>query len=137
MNRKEFQHLSDVRLREAKVLLRAGLYDGAYYLGGYAVECALKACIAKRTNRHEFPDKKRAEASYTHRLKDLLVAAGLENEHSVHLASDKRFSDNWDVVARWSEQKRYTINQTDEACKLLIAIGQRDYGVLTWLKRRW
>jgi HEPN domain-containing protein len=33
------------------VLLEAGLYAGAYYLAGYAVECALKACIAKKTAR--------------------------------------------------------------------------------------
>jgi HEPN domain-containing protein len=46
-----------VRLKEANVLLRLGLSDGAYYLAGYAVECALKACIAKGTRRYEFPDK--------------------------------------------------------------------------------
>jgi len=40
-------------------LLRLGLFDGAYYLAGYAVECALKACIAKGTQRFEFPDKRK------------------------------------------------------------------------------
>jgi hypothetical protein len=48
--------------------------DGAYYLAGYAVECALKACIAKETKRYEFPDKKRVDSSYSHNL-DLLVKA--------------------------------------------------------------
>lgn len=35
-----------------------GLYDGAYYLSGYAVEWALKACIAKNVKRYDFPDRK-------------------------------------------------------------------------------
>jgi hypothetical protein len=53
MNRAEFQKLSDLRLHESKALLTAGLPQGAYYLAGYAVECALKACIAKRTGYSE------------------------------------------------------------------------------------
>jgi len=50
--------LSRIRLQEAKALLSLDFDDGAYYLAGYAVECALKACIAKETRRHEFPDRK-------------------------------------------------------------------------------
>ena len=47
LSRKELQALSGIRLREARALARLGMNDGAYYLAGYAVECALKACIAK------------------------------------------------------------------------------------------
>ena len=57
MNRKDFQRLSALRLKEAKALL--GYFHGAYYLTGYAAECALKACIAKRTQKYNFPDKHR------------------------------------------------------------------------------
>jgi len=39
--------------------MQAGFFDGAYYLAGYAVECAIKACIAKGTRRYEFPDKRK------------------------------------------------------------------------------
>jgi len=49
VNRRDLQALSRIRLTEAKALLRLGHYDGAYYLAGYAAECALKACIAKLT----------------------------------------------------------------------------------------
>jgi hypothetical protein len=55
VDRKDLQELSTVRPKEAAALLKAGLFDGAYYLAGYAVECALKACIAKGTQRYEFP----------------------------------------------------------------------------------
>ncbi len=55
MNRADFKRLSNLRVREAKVLLDKGLFAGAYYLAGYAVECAMKARIAGQTRRHDFP----------------------------------------------------------------------------------
>ena len=48
VDRKDLQELSKVRLKEATALLKLGLFDGAYYLAGYAVECALKACVLSR-----------------------------------------------------------------------------------------
>ena len=75
MNRYEFQELSRIRLREARSLFSAGHFDGAYYLAGYSIECALKACIARRTKRHDFPDKKAVDKSYTHNLEQLVAAA--------------------------------------------------------------
>ncbi len=47
MDRKDLQDLSKVRLKEATALLKAGLFGGAYYLAGYAVECALKSLHRK------------------------------------------------------------------------------------------
>jgi len=45
VNRSEFQELVEVRLADADTLIKQGRYDAAYYLAGYAVECALKACM--------------------------------------------------------------------------------------------
>lgn len=56
MNRGELQALAIVRIKETRILLDAGCYDGAYYLAAYAVECALKACIARQIPAEEFPD---------------------------------------------------------------------------------
>lgn len=98
MNRKDLQSLARIRLAEAKTLLAAGHPDGAYYLAGYAIECAFKACIAKETQRHDFPDKKRVDASYTHSLKDLIKAARLESAYSEEVKRDSLFGDNWEVV---------------------------------------
>ncbi len=39
----DFQSFSRIRVNEAKALLHLKHYSGAYYLAGYAVECALKA----------------------------------------------------------------------------------------------
>jgi hypothetical protein len=68
MNRTDLQKLSRMRVKEAKALLDAGQSCGAYYLTGYAVECALKACIAKQVRRNDFPDKRTVTESYTHDL---------------------------------------------------------------------
>jgi hypothetical protein len=78
--------------------MELGLYDGAYYLAGYAVECALKACIAKDTRRHQFPDKKRVDLSHSHDLIQLIRVAGLEDEHRERVRSDPDFETNWEVV---------------------------------------
>jgi HEPN domain len=80
-----------VRLEEANALLSLGFYDGAYYLAGYAVECALKACIAKGTLRYEFPDKKKVESSYSHNLRDLIKVAGLRKPVSSELPKTRTF----------------------------------------------
>lgn len=50
MKRKDFQQLAALRLKEARVLLRSGCYEGAYYLGGYVAEYALKG-VHRQANR--------------------------------------------------------------------------------------
>lgn len=65
MNRLDFQRLAELRLSESTALLAAGFPDGAYYLAGYAMECALKACIAKRTREYDFPEKILAITTFT------------------------------------------------------------------------
>ena len=80
MNRTELQWLAKERIREAKVLLDAQYWSGAYYLAGYAVECALKACIAKGMQAEEFPDKSFADKCWTHNLVQLLGPAGLKDD---------------------------------------------------------
>lgn len=73
---------------------------------GYAVECALIACIAKATVRHEFPEKKRVEASYSHNLGELVGTAGLEDARADRANREPAFRKNWETVKAWSEQSR-------------------------------
>lgn len=80
MNKSEFEQLVSVRLSEGKTLLEQGLYQGAYYLVGYAVECALKAVIAKETKQYDFPDKTFAAKCFTHDLTHLVGLAGLKQK---------------------------------------------------------
>ena len=136
MNRKEFQKLAALRLREAKLLLSASAPNGAYYLAGYSVECALKACIARFTQRYDFPDKARTNRSHTHNLKDLIGVAALEDAHAEAMRQYE-FSRRWDIVAQWNEASRYQDKSADDAMALIEAIEHRRYGILQWLKRRY
>lgn|GEM_PF-29722 len=78
VTRADFQQLAEVRLQEAKALLDLGLWDGAYYLAGYAVEVALKACIIKKVMATDaFLEKKFSENCWTHDIEKLVVLAGL------------------------------------------------------------
>jgi hypothetical protein len=137
LNRKELQDLSRIRLREAQALAKLGMSDGAYYLGGYCVECALKACIAKFTERHEFPDKKRVDASYSHNFTNLIKVAGLEDARTEEAKRDAAFQKNWDTVEQWSERSRYLTNDAETAGDLIEAVGSLRHGVLRWVKRHW
>lgn len=129
--------MSRIRLREARALARVGMSDGAYYLAGYCVECALKACIAKATQRHEFPDKRRVDASHTHSIKELLRIAGLEKARIKEGVQDAAFQKNWDTVEVWSPLSRYATIDQQTAGRLVEAVGERNHGVLRWLKQHW
>jgi HEPN domain-containing protein len=138
MNRKDLQHLSKIRLREAKSLLRSGHSEGAYYLAGYAVECAIKACIAKQVQRYQFPDKQTVSDSYTHDLLKLIKTAGLAPEHGKELNANKQFDLNWTIVKDWSAKARYSTSiSIAQARDLYTAVSARKSGVLTWVRSRW
>lgn len=137
MNRNDLKALARMRLQEAKSLLSRGHYSGAYYLAGYVVECALKACIARQTKRHEFPEKSRVNASWTHKLTHLAEIAGLTASREAESKVNLRFSANWDVVKDWNEDSRYHNWSQKQAKDLIRAISERQYGVLTWLRRHW
>jgi HEPN domain-containing protein len=137
VDRKDLQELSTIRLKEATALLELGMCDGAYYLAGYAVECALKACIAKGTQRGEFPDKKRADQSHSHSLPQLVKVAGLDKACLKQVEKDPEFRKNWDVVQRWSEQSRYQQHLPETAQMLLGAITDRRHGVISWIRPLW
>src|SRR5437870_4404596 len=101
MKRKDLKVLARIRLDEARVILAKREYACAYYLAGYVVECGLKACIAKQTERYEFPNKKRADKSWTHSPWDLVKAAGLDTLLNAQMKADPRFAANWNVVQDW------------------------------------
>ena len=137
MNRNDLKELSRIRLREARVLLRNKQYEGAYYLGGYVVECGLKACIAKQTRRYDFPDKKTVNASYTHSLTSLVGVAGLALVLDQEMKDDPEFANNWAVVKDWLPESRYKKHTRKDARSLYSAITNEKHGVLRWIKQHW
>jgi HEPN domain-containing protein len=137
VNRVELQSLAKERIKDAKVLLAARRWSAAYYLAGYAVECALKACIAKLMKSEEFPDKKFAERCWTHNLTQLLELSGLKDDFDAAMRTDLELADNWDTVKEWKEETRYARTAKAKAETLYEAITDKKHGVLAWLKRRW
>lgn len=138
MNRDDFTRLSILRLEEARTLLKDNLYNGAYYLAGYAVECALKACFAKQTQQFDFPDKEKTAKVYTHKLLALVMVSGLQNDLEEEKGKNNSFKENWNLATRWDESARYSSNYTElQAKELIEAIIDPTNGVMQWLKRYW
>jgi len=143
MNRTDFQQLAELRLKEAKALLAADFPDGAYYLAGYSVECALKAYIAKRTREHDFPEKKLVIDSHTHDLGKLLDLAGLKDNLAKAINSSSILEMQWDFVRAWSEESRYKllegndIERKKSAFLMIFAVESEKGGVLPWIRHYW
>ncbi len=137
MNRSDFQKLTELRVREAKKLLENSCFEGAYYLLGYAVECAFKACIAKQTRRYDFPAKNFASSVYTHDLSKLLKSSGLEQKLQSSISKNATLEINWAIAKDWSEDKRYSSGITEQEAKdFHSAILSRSNGVLIWLRKQ-
>lgn len=107
----ELRTLAYARLEEATVLYTRGYYEGAYYLGGYAIEFGLKAVICKLLKVELF--ERRAvsgnvlKAFQTHDLSDLTALAGLKPELQALTQLDNSLNKAWSIVSQWSEQRRY------------------------------
>jgi HEPN domain-containing protein len=135
-NRRDFQRLARMRLRDARVLMRSGHSEAAYYLTGLAVECAVKACIAKNTRRYDFPPNQNAiKEIYTHDLAKLIRAAKLETALDTDRKGNILFKNKWDVLKDWNVNTRYATSGLN-ARDLYAAVTGRN-GVMQWLRQRW
>lgn len=137
MNRGELQQLAELRIRDAEALLSAQQWSGAYYLAGYAVECALKACIAKLTSQYDFPDKNFVNKCYVHDLERLIDLAGLEPHLLKEMRQNGLLESNWRVVKNWNEDYRYKQSSELEARKLFNSIADPKNGLYPWIQNHW
>ena len=116
-------------------------------LAGFVIECALKACIARKTRRHEFPPDPRyvRDECYTHSLAKLLKAANLQTALDRETRSNLALSTNWSTIKDWAVSDRYdTADDAKEAAKkadraktIYKAITARKGGVLRWIQQHW
>lgn len=138
MNKNDLEELVYIRIKEAKALLDAESYQGAYYLAGYSLECAIKACIAKQVKQYDFPNLELAKNSYSHKLMDLLGVAGLKQKLREQEGLDQNFQLNWAVAKDWNEKARYESRvEEKKAWDLYLAITDDQSGILAWLKTYW
>lgn len=128
--------MASTRLEDARILLSQGRYSAAFYLVGYSVECALKACIAKQTREFEFPDQKRVNNSWTHKLSQLMELADIQQMNA--LDSNAMLKSNWIHVSnKWSESARYEVVSEIEARVIVAAVDDLHHGVMQWLQKHW
>jgi hypothetical protein len=139
VNRADLQQLADLRIAEAHALLTlpVPMPDGAYYLAGYAVECALKACIAKGYGSEEWPERQFVVDCHTHEILKLARLAGMETARAADAAANPNLGTNWSIVQDWSERSRYERHSLAKAQRLYEAITHATDGVLPWIKARW
>jgi hypothetical protein len=138
LNRADLQLLATARLADAEALLDAKRWPAAYYLLGYAVECALKACAARQFRQDEVPDKTVVNDFYTHRLDKLLSISGVKGALEDRARADPAFQVNWNTVRDWNETSRYDHSTSEaKARDMCVAVADPTSGVLTWLKTQW
>lgn len=137
MTRADLQKLADEKLSDAEVLSNAKSWSNAYYLAGYAVELAIKACIAKSFKADTVPDKDLVIKTYSHEFPKLIGTAGLTAELQKQVQASQDFSTAWGVVNEWSPEDRYRFNSEQDAKELIEAISDATHGVLPWIKTHW
>jgi HEPN domain-containing protein len=120
-DRATFQQLAEMRLAEARALHAQGLYSGAYYLAGYAIECALKAKIAGDFHENEIPELKRVQSIYTHDLSALRGLAVLKEDLDAEKELHPELYQRWGVARAWSRTR-------------VIRFGRKPMRRLYWMR---
>jgi len=138
LNRDKLQRLAHNKLEEARVLLDNKCWTGAYYATGLAVECALKAYLARAIQQYDFPDREFVRRAYTHELRVLTQLDGVlwrEVENETH--GDVKLRSNWNTVFSWNDENRYELVEELQARSLYDAATEHGSGVMEWIRRRW
>ena len=139
MNRAEAREFAEAWVLDSKTLLDAGRWHAAYYLAGYAVESALKACVLGYVEKTGiiFQDKKYAEKCFTHDIELLVSAADLQTTRGLAIRANPGLGLNWQIVKDWSVDARYQAKTEPEARQLYDAVTDHANGVLPWIKAHW
>ncbi len=145
-NGRELKDISKARLKTVDVLLNANDWEGASYMMGYVLECALKSVICKTLHLVSYPEKigsdKIIKFFKTHDFDVLLTLSGMED---IFGFSGPGFS-SWSGFTQeypgdWSTM-RYTQNPNWDGIKtkkVYTYLVDPTTGILTFIKggRRW
>jgi hypothetical protein len=131
------QQLAEAKLTDAGLLAKHQRWSNAYYLAGYCVELALKACIARQVLAETIPDKSLIQGVYSHEFIKLVSIAGLKDELAGQIRADARFASNWGLVLEWSPDRRYQSSTAMQAENLIASVGATQTGVLEWIRQYW
>jgi hypothetical protein len=105
---------------------------------GLAVECALKAYLARAVQQYDFPDKNFINRAYTHKLRELVQIDGvLWKDLQKEFGGDVKLEGNWNRVLLWDDENRYEMVEEFQAKALYSAVMDPGSGVMEWIRRRW
>lgn len=149
-NPEEIRKLARQRLKEAEILYKNGMCDGAFYLAGYSVELTLKAKICERLGIPNLFDEANADANSikgiseirkplkTHNLFTLLIFSGLKVKFDNDKATNKDLAKaNSLLFNAWDENARYKPcgHMLDKDVEKLINLLSGANGILSWIER--
>lgn len=142
MDRTKLQRLASLRLDDAQALLEKGRWAGAYYLCGYVLECAFKACLLRHLGESSavFGDRdyvKKLGECWTHNLERLEALAGLKKGFGLAQGADPALARYWTVAKDWDEESRHEEKSEADARLLHEAVSHPTSGVFQWLRSRW
>lgn len=136
----DLRALAETRVREATVLLGAGETSGAYYLAGYALECALKAVITRAVAAYALPERDELKVlsdAFVHDLDRLVELAGLTQALVAETSGNSSFREYWSVAKEWTESSRYEVWSNSDALEMVTAVDDPADGVLRWIQLHW
>ncbi len=149
-NPKEIKDLAYQRLKEAEILYKNGMCDGAFYLAGYSVELMLKAKICERLGIPNIFDETSIDTNSikgigeirktlkTHNLFTLLIFSGLKVKFDNDKATNKDLAKaNSLLFNAWDENARYKPcgHMLDQDVQKLINLLTGPNGILTWIEQ--
>jgi hypothetical protein len=139
LNQALLRQMAEERILDADVLRAAGRWAYAYYVSGYAVECALKSCVLAQMihTGGVFANRKFAEECFTHEFGVLVKLAGLTPSLNAELAANPVFVGFWGTAIQWKETSRYGQKTMLEADALYLAITDNTNGVMRWIRHYW
>ena len=111
LNTVQFQELQKRFVAGARELEKTEQYDLAYYLGGYATECAIKAIICKSIPASTFPPRNPASTHYIHKIETLLGTANLQEALELEISKDNGLKVAFQIVKDWIPDSRYELSK--------------------------
>lgn len=103
----------------------------AWMAAGYAIEFALKALIIRRERLNSWPSKDSRPELYTHSLRELFKAAGIDLK-----AAPKALRGSLRTVLDWNRAHEYTSGKMSRAyARGMVAAAFDPEGVVAWLSK--
>lgn len=132
------------RREDALALYNARRWNGAIYLGGYAIECSLKALICYIGDKRNFKDTPMytsgARGASLHNLESLLRYAGLNVDSLLVGNPPGKLSEAWKIVVQqWDKDGlRYgdKVGNERECERFIEAVKQLHDFILERLRRQ-